>query len=101
MHTIALMQAQTPPGWLMFVPWALVIAIIWFLIIRPQQQQQRRHQDMLSALKQGTKVVTSGGLYGTVVEVRDKTVFIRIAEKVKVELLKSAVSAVQGESKDA
>jgi preprotein translocase subunit YajC len=77
----------------------VVFAIFYFLVIRPQQKRQRKVQQdreaMLGALKTGDKVVTSGGIYGTIVAVRDDTVTLRIAEKVNIEVLRSAVAGLQ------
>ena len=91
-------QAQTSaPGWLMFVPWVLIFGVMWLLLIRPQQKQQSRHRAMLEALKPGDKVATSGGLLGTIVDIKDTTLTLRVAEKVKVEVLRSAVTGIQGQ----
>jgi preprotein translocase subunit YajC len=81
------------------LPMIVVFAIFYFLVIRPQQRRQRKVQQdreaMLGALKTGDKVVTSGGIYGTIVAVRDDTVTLRIAEKVNIEVLRSAVAGLQ------
>ena len=83
------------------MPFVIIFAIFWFLLIRPQQKQQSRHRDLVASLKRGDKVVTSGGLLGTVVDVREKTLSMRIADGVKVETLKSAVSGLQQEAGEA
>ncbi|HSE98476.1 MAG TPA: preprotein translocase subunit YajC [Blastocatellia bacterium] len=102
------MQAEGGPGSLFgaLLPMIVVFAIFYLLVIRPQQRRQRLAQQernaMLSALKHGDKVVTSGGIYGTIVAVRDETVTMRIADKVNVEVLRSAVSGLQSsEAKEA
>jgi preprotein translocase subunit YajC len=73
---------------------ALIFVIFYFLLIRPQQKKQKEHQKMLEAITKGDRVVTSGGLYGTVVGVKDNIVVLRIAEDVKVEFAKSAISSI-------
>ena len=73
---------------------ALIFVIFYFLLIRPQQKKQKQHQNMLGTLKKGDRVVTSGGVYGTVVGVKDNIVVLRIAEDVKVEFVKSAVTSI-------
>jgi preprotein translocase subunit YajC len=87
-------------GAVTFLPLILIFGIFYFLIIRPQQKKQRRAQkereEMLSALKSGDKVVTSGGLYGTIVAVKDTTVQLRIAQSVSVEVLRTAIAGQQG-----
>lgn len=70
------------------------ILIFYFLLIRPQQKRQKEMQKMIGALKRGDRVLTSGGLYATVWDVKDDRVIVKIAEEVKVEVAKSAIQAV-------
>jgi len=87
---------QTPVNPLMqFMPFILIFVVFWFLLIRPQQKRQKEHQAMVSNLKKGDKVVTNGGIYGTVVGVADKAIVLRIAENVKVEVAKNAIASLQ------
>jgi len=76
---------------LQFVP---IFLILYLLLIRPQQQRQKKLNQMLKTLKKGDRVVTSGGIIGTVVGVDDAKAVLRIAEDVKVEFTKSAVVQV-------
>jgi preprotein translocase subunit YajC len=69
-------------------------ALFYFMIIRPQQKQKRDHQNMLSAVKTGDKIMTAGGIVGMVTNVKDDTVIVRIADNVKVELSRSHISRV-------
>lgn len=78
-----------------FAPFILIFAVFWFLLIRPQQKRQREHQEMVSSLKKGDKVITNGGIHGTVVGVADRVVVLRIAENVKIEVAKNAVASKQ------
>jgi preprotein translocase subunit YajC len=83
----------------------LIFGIFYFLVIRPQQkkqkQAQRERDDLLSALKSNDKVITSGGIYGTIVAVRETTVQLRIAQGVSIEVLRSAIAGPQSaESKE-
>jgi preprotein translocase subunit YajC len=75
-------------------PIVLIFVIFYFLLIRPQQKKQKDHQKMLGSIKKGDRVVTSGGVYGTVVGVKDNVVVLKIAENVKVEFAKSAISHI-------
>ncbi len=77
-----------------FGPILLIFVVMYFLLIRPQQQQQKKTQEMLKQLKKGDRVVTSGGLFGTVVGVDDAKVVLKVADEVKLEFLKSAVVSV-------
>lgn len=81
-------------------PFIAIFGIFYFLVIRPQQQRQRQAQaerdQMLSALKAGDKVVTTGGICGTIVAVRDDSVQLRIAQSVSIEVLRSAIAGPRG-----
>ena len=82
-----------PPMWTNLVPLGLMIVVFYFLLIRPQQKQARQQEEMRKAIKKGDKVVTTGGILGTVVGVRDRSLTIR-SEETKFEILKSAVGQV-------
>jgi preprotein translocase subunit YajC len=77
-----------------FLPFIAIIAIFYFLIIRPQNKKRKETDRMLSALKKGDKVVTIGGLHGTIQSVKESTVIIKADDNVKLEFLRSAVSSV-------
>ena len=81
---------------LQFVP---IFLILYLLLIRPQQQRQKKTEQMIKALKKGDRVVTTGGIIGTVVGVDDTKAVLRIADDVKVEFSKSSVVQVLEESK--
>lgn len=71
-----------------------LILIFYFLILRPQQKRQRQVQDMLKGVKTGDRVLTSGGIYGQVLGVKDDVVVLKIADDVKVEFAKSAIQGI-------
>jgi preprotein translocase subunit YajC len=71
-----------------------IFAIWYFLVIRPQQQQRRKVQDMLDGLKTGDRVLTSGGIYGTVVAFNNGIVQLEVAKQVKVDVARSAITAL-------
>ena len=80
-----------------FLPFVLIIGIFYFLLIAPARKKQKAHAEMLKNLKNGDKVITQGGIYGTVVGVADQVVQIRIADGVKIEVAKHAVGGLQGQ----
>ena len=84
---------EPPPVWTSMIPLMVLMVMLYFILIRPQQKKAREHTDLLSRLKVGDKVVSSGGIVGTVVSIKDKHVAIRSADT-KLEILKSAVSEV-------
>jgi preprotein translocase subunit YajC len=81
------------------VPIALVLGIFFFLVIRPQQRERRRREQMLASLKKGDRVVTSGGLIGTIVGVTDRKVSLKLGDSVRVECLRSAVTGLESDAK--
>ena len=99
MWSVALMapppgQGQSNP-WLQLVPLVVIFVIFYFLLIRPQRTRQKLVQKMLDALKSGDKVITSGGLLGTVVGIDKGIVQLRIADKVRVDVTRSSIVGLQ------
>jgi preprotein translocase subunit YajC len=82
------------------IPFALIIGIFYFFIIRPQNKKQKETQKMLSALKKGDRVVTIGGLHGVIQNVRESTVIIKVDENTKMEFSRSAISSVSAQARD-
>jgi preprotein translocase subunit YajC len=85
-----LAQAQGQ-GFIGMVPFLLVIFIFYFLVIRPQGQEQKNHQALLASLKKDDRVTTTGGLHGKIVEVKDHLVVLEVADKVRVIIDKPSV----------
>jgi preprotein translocase subunit YajC len=79
---------------LQMAPFALILVVFYFLLIRPQQKKARETQEMLDNLKVGDEVVTTGGIYGRVLKLADKVVFVEVAPKVQVRLARSAIGRV-------
>ncbi len=97
-----LAQTPGPSGWLAspLVMMVVVMAIFYFLLILPQQRRQKQTRELLAALKAGDKVITNGGIYGTIVGVEDDAVQLRIADQVKIKVARSAIAGVQPETKE-
>jgi preprotein translocase subunit YajC len=76
----------------MMWPLLLFIVIFYFLLIRPQKKRQKQHQDMLNSIKRGDQVVTAGGIYGTVRDVKDDSFILEVSDGVKIRVLKNAIS---------
>src|SRR6266568_1837361 len=82
-------------GWLGFAPLIFIFAIFYFLLIMPQQKRQKKWQQMLSELKTGDKVVTSGGLHGTIVSIKDDFVQLRVPpDNLRLEVSRGSVLSV-------
>lgn len=80
--------------WQMLLPFILMFVIFYFLLIRPQQKKQKQRNQMLRSLKKGDKIVTIGGLHGTIVDLTDDTVVLRVNDVTKMTFDRSAVSSV-------
>lgn len=78
------------------VPFLLIILVFYFLILRPQQKRQKERQRLLESVKKGDKIITTGGIHGTVEGVEDKSVLIKIDDNVKVKLEKSGIGVIIG-----
>lgn len=83
-----------PSPFLQFVPLIFLFVVFYFLLIRPQQQRQKEHANMLAKLEKNDEVITAGGIHGTIVAVHDKTATVRIADNVRVEIEKSSITQV-------
>src|ERR1700751_5672015 len=98
MHLMA--QASGTGGLMAFLPLILIMVIFYVLLILPAQRRQKKTQEMLGALKNGDKVITTGGLFGTIVGIESDSVQLRIADQVKVKVSRSAITGLQPESKE-
>ncbi len=85
---------------LQLLPILAIMGIFYVLLILPAQRRQKKTQEMINALKNGDKVITNGGLFGTIVGLEGDSVQLRIADQVKVKVLRSAVSALQPDGKE-
>lgn len=79
------------------MPFLLIFGVFYFLIIVPQRKRQKALSDMVSTLKPGDKVITSGGIYATIKQVKEKSLLVMSADKSLLEISRSSVSGMQGE----
>jgi preprotein translocase subunit YajC len=93
-------QTQGLGGLMAFAPLIIIMVIFYVLLILPAQRRQKKTQEMLNALKNGDKVVTSGGLFGTIVGLEGEAVQLRVSDQVKVKVLRTAIASLQPESKE-
>jgi preprotein translocase subunit YajC len=95
---LAMAQPQGAPSPLVqLMPVVLVMAIFFFLVILPMRRRQSKVQEFLAALKVGDKVITSGGIFGTITRVEDQTLQLQIANNVRVDVARNAVVGYQGQ----
>jgi len=79
-------------GTLLYI--VVLFAILYFIMIRPQQQRQKKHQEMVRKIAVNDSVITAGGIFGTVVKVKEDSLIVRVADNVRIEILKSAISQI-------
>jgi preprotein translocase subunit YajC len=87
-------SAAAGGGFGAFIPIILMFVIFYFLLIRPQQKKAKEHQEMITGLKKGDKVITSGGIHGHITSLDDATVTIEIAEKVRIKVTRSTLAGL-------
>ncbi len=92
--TLAL-QAGSPDIFVQFLPILIIGVVFYLLVFMPMRKRQKKMEAMIQALKSGDRVITSGGIYGIVRGVKDKTLILQVADQVKIEIAKSAVAGLQ------
>lgn len=97
----SLLVAMAPPGQTQaltsFLPFALILLIFYFLILLPMKRRQKKIQEFQDSLKVGDKVVTTGGIYGKITRVTDKTLQVEIADRVRIDVSRAAIAGYQGQ----
>lgn len=89
-------QTGGATGLIGLLPFILMFLVLYFLLIFPQQRKQRKHTELLSTLKKGDRVVTSGGIHGSIVGFRDRVIILKVDDKVKIEVEKSSIAGLKG-----
>ena len=77
-------------------PLILIFVLFWFILIRPQQVQQRKRREMLASLKKNDKVITIGGIHGTITDIKDDDITLRVADKVEIKITRNGIGQVKG-----
>jgi len=86
---------QQPNMLMSMLPLVFIFVIFYFLLIRPQQKKAKEHQKLVESVKTGDRVVTNAGIHGTVANVKDKTVIVKVADNVKIEFDRGAIVTVE------
>ena len=84
-------------AWVQFVPFAIVLAIFYFIILLPMKRKQQKVSQFLESLKVNDRIVTTGGIYGQITRLGEPTVQVQIADKVRIEVARAAISGYQGQ----
>ena len=101
MHTFLILFQSGLGGFAQLLPIVLIIAVFYFLLIRPQQKRQRQLQESVASLKIGDRVITTGGIIGVITTVRETSFLIRSADKSILEIARSAIADIDSEGKQA
>ncbi len=102
-ETAGLLLAMATPGdqtvspWVQLAPFVFILAIFYFIIILPMRRRQKKVQQFLDALKVGDRVITTGGIYGVVTKLGERSVQLQVADKVRIEVSRAAVGGYQGQ----
>jgi len=90
-------SGANPSPWLQFVPFVLVLAIFYFIILLPMKKKQQKVQEFLAGLKVNDRVITSGGIFDTVTKVAEASVQLQVANNVRIEVSRAAIVGYQGQ----
>jgi preprotein translocase subunit YajC len=88
-------SSQGGGGFVSFLPIIAMVAIIYFLLIRPQQREHKRHKEMITSLKKGDEIVTSGGLYGRITALSDEKITIKVSDNTTVVVERGKVARIR------
>jgi preprotein translocase subunit YajC len=95
LNATLLLAGTLPPGLVSFLPFVVIIAVFYLLLIRPNQNKQKQWQQMLSDLKPGDKVTTTGGIRGVIMSIKEDAIQLRVPpDNIKLEVVKSAIASV-------
>ena len=90
-------QQGAPNAWLQLVPFALILGIFYFVMVLPMRKRQQKVQAFLAALKVNDKVITTGGIYGSITRLSDQSVQLQVANNVRIEVSRAAIVGYQGQ----
>ena len=93
-------QQQGPSMWMQVMPMVLLFAAMYFLMIAPQRKKQKEHERMLKSIESGDEVVTNGGIYGVITNVKEDRFVLRIADNTKIEIGKAFITTVVRKAND-
>jgi preprotein translocase subunit YajC len=90
-------QQGSPNPWLQLIPFALILGIFYFVMVLPMRKRQQKVQAFLAALKAGDRVITTGGIYGSITKLNDQSVQLQVANNVRIEVSRAAIVGYQGQ----
>jgi preprotein translocase subunit YajC len=90
-------EGSTSSPWFQLIPFVLVLAIFYFIILLPMRKKQQKVDEFLTALKVGDRVVTTGGIYGQITRLGEKSLQLQIADKIRIEVARASIGGYQGQ----
>jgi preprotein translocase subunit YajC len=90
-------QQGSPNPWLQLIPFALILGIFYFVMVLPMRKRQQKVQAFLAALKVGDRIITTGGIYGSITRLNDQSVQLQVANNVRIEVSRAAIVGYQGQ----
>lgn len=90
-------QQGSPNPWLQLIPFALILGIFYFVMVLPMRKRQQKVQAFLAALKVGDRIITTGGIYGSITKLSDQSVQLQVANNVRIEVSRAAIVGYQGQ----
>jgi len=88
-------EGDSSAGWTSLIPFLLIFVVFYFLLILPQQRRQKKQREMLGAIKKGEKIVTTGGIWGTITNLDKETVTVQIADNTKVRMQRDQIARIR------
>ena len=96
------LPAVIPPGLVTFLPFLGIIAVFYLMLVRPNQKKQKQWQEMLTSLKPGDRITTTGGMRGTIISIKEDAIQLRVPpDNIKIEVIKSAIASVTTNQEEA
>jgi preprotein translocase subunit YajC len=87
-------DGSQPPAWVQLLPLVILFVLMYFVLLRPQMRRQKEQEKLISSVKSGDRVVAAGGIYGTVTNIKDAVVVLKVADNVKIEVQRSTITSV-------
>ncbi|NBR70615.1 MAG: preprotein translocase subunit YajC [Verrucomicrobia bacterium] len=88
-------DGTAPPAWVQILPLAILFVLMYFVLLRPQMKRQKETEKLIQSVKTGDRVLAAGGIYGTVANLKDAVVLLKVADNVKIEVLRSSITSVE------
>ena len=93
-------DGSQPPAWVQLLPLVILFVLMYFVLLRPQMKRQKEQDKLISSVKSGDRVVAAGGILGTVTNVKDKVVVLKVADNVKIEVQRASITSVESGSEE-